>query len=248
MRIIQFTLAALYLFWQFPAGAIAEPTIIEWPIPFNGQRIELTRRYIKSHYGLDVKNIRIKPKAIVIHHTALNDLKMAYLGFKQARIYGNRSKTLIRGGALNVSAHFLVARDGTIFRLMPEDWMARHCIGLNYDAIGIENVGGEPNDPLTPKQLEANTSLVRYLYHKYPIRYLLGHMEVATFEAAPFFRELDPTYRTLKADPGNAFMAKLRSRLKKLDLLGTYTIPPANKSVWAGLKTNAADQKEHPAR
>ena len=32
-----------------------------------------------------------------------------------------------------------VDRDGTICRLMPETWMARHVIGLNYSAIGIEN-------------------------------------------------------------------------------------------------------------
>ena len=49
---------------------------------------------------------------------------------------------------VNVSAHFLVDRDGTIYRLMPETRLARHVIGLNWCAIGIENVGG-PESPLT---------------------------------------------------------------------------------------------------
>jgi len=229
MRTFQFAIVTLCLFRLFPSGALAEPTIIDWPIAFNEKRIELTRNYIKKHYGLKVKDIRIRPKAIVIHHTALNDLKMAYLGFKQATIYGNRSKVLIDGGTLNVSAHFLVASDGTIFRLMPENRMARHCIGLNYDAIGIENVGGGPDSPLTLKQLEANAALVRYLYSRHPIRYLLGHMELEKFENAPFFRERDPEYRTIKADPGSMYMKKLRARLADLKLLGSYPTPPTIK-------------------
>src|SRR5580693_7225904 len=60
--------------------------------------------------------------------------------FSHTRIEAARPE-LQREGELNVSAHFLVDRDGTIYRLMPETWMARHCIGLNRVAIGIENVG-----------------------------------------------------------------------------------------------------------
>ena len=66
---------------------------------------------------------------------------------------------LVRGGRVNVSAHYLVARNGTIYRLMPDNWMARHCIGLNYDSIGIENVGGGKHGKLTRKQLEANVAV-----------------------------------------------------------------------------------------
>lgn len=120
---------------------------------------------------------------------------------------------------LNVSAHFLVDRDGTIYRLVPETRMARHCIGLNYDSIGIENVGGGKAAPLTDQQVRANAALVRYLVRKHPtIRYLLGHMEWRRFEKAPFFRELDPTYRNAKADPGWRFMRALRQRLAGLGL------------------------------
>lgn len=43
--------------------------------------------------------------------------------------------------ALNVSTQFLVDRDGTIFRLLPDTTFARHVIGLNHLAIGIENIG-----------------------------------------------------------------------------------------------------------
>jgi len=42
--------------------------------------------------------------------------------------------------------------------------MARHCIGLNYESIGIENVGGVMiKDDLTAAQIKSNIYLVRYL-------------------------------------------------------------------------------------
>ncbi len=46
---------------------------------------------------------------------------------------------------------------------MPENYMARHVIGLNYYSIGIENVGGKNNrkEDLTKAQLESNIKLIR---------------------------------------------------------------------------------------
>jgi N-acetyl-anhydromuramyl-L-alanine amidase AmpD len=198
--------------------ARADPTIIDRPIRFDDERIALTRDYIKQHYGLAVKDIRIVPKAIVIHWTGgSTNLEASWRTFNRVRMETGR-RYLVRGGAVNVSAHFLVGRDGTIYRLMPETRMARHCIGLNYDSIGIENLGGGARWPLTDRQLEANVALVRYLAGKHPIRTLLGHMEWKRFESSPLFRELDPTYRNAKDDPGPVFMRRLRARLKDLRL------------------------------
>ena len=203
--------------------AAAEEPIVDRPIRFDAERIELTRRYIHQHYGLRVAGIEIVPKAIVVHWTATGSAGSAFRTFDRTRIHSAR-RHLLRGGPLNVSAHFLVDRRGRIFRLMPERWMARHCIGLNYDALGIENVGDGKQWPLTRAQLAANVWLIRYLTKRYPIRYLLGHFEWRRFQRAPFYRERDPTYRNAKADPGPRFMAKLRARLSDLRLAGTY--PP----------------------
>jgi N-acetylmuramoyl-L-alanine amidase len=205
-----------------PAG----PEIIDWPIHFDDHRKTLTLRYIKQHYGLEVESIKIRPKAVVIHWTSTRGLKSTWARFNRVTV-DPRRRRLSRGGPLNVSAHFLVARDGRIFRLMPETWMARHCIGLNYDSIGIENMGGGPAAPLTRAQLEANAALVRTLTERHPIRYLLGHFEVKRFERAPIFRELDPKYRSAKVDPGPRFMRHLRARLQDLDLLAAFPQRPA---------------------
>jgi hypothetical protein len=206
-----------------PFSHAAPLKIIDRPIRFTPERIALTKAYIKRHYGLTAKDITIKPIAVVVHWTATPSLKATWRGFGRTRISASRWHVK-RGGPLNVSAHFLVSRKGVVYRLMPENWMARHCIGLNYDSIGIENVGGGKRWPLTKAQLEANAKLIRYLVGKHKIRYMLGHMEWKRFERAPFFRELDATYRNAKPDPGRRFMRRLRKRLKDLKLADRY--PP----------------------
>ena len=207
-----------------------QPPIIDRPIQFGQQRVDLTLQYIRRHYGINAKTITIVPQAIVIHWTGTRSLKATWRGFNRTQIRSSR-RYIARGGALNVSAHFLVDRDGTIYRLMPETWMARHCIGLNYDSVGIENIGGGKAGKLTKAQLDANVDLVHYLSKKHNIRYLLGHMEWRNFEKAPFFRERDPTYRNTKADPGRKFMRKLRARLKALDLRGVYRSYKSEKKL-----------------
>ena len=203
--------------WSVAPSAAADPTITDRPIRYGEERKALTVQYIKKHYGLQVKDVTIVPRAVVIHWTATRSLRGTWRGFNRVRMRARR-RYLIRGGKVNVSAHFLVDRDGTIYRLMPETWMARHCIGLNYDSIGIENLGGGRKWPLTRAQLEANVALVRYLQKKYPVRFVVGHMEWRQFQRLPIFRERDPTYRNAKADPGRRFMKRLRSRLRDLCL------------------------------
>jgi len=205
--------------------AAAQLEIVDRPIRFDRERRDLTLAYIRDHYGLRVKTVEIVPRAVVIHWTGMATLEAAWRAFDRVRARRAR-RHLIRGGAVNVSAHYLVDRDGTAYRLMPERWMARHCIGLNYDSIGVENVGGGERWPLTEAQLKANVALIRELVGRHPIEYLLGHMEWRHFEAAPFFRELDPSYRNAKRDPGPRFMKRLRARLSDLKLDSRYRGPP----------------------
>ena len=113
--------------------------IKQMPIEFGEKRVLLTKEYIKNSYGLEVENINITPKIIVIHHTASDDLKESFDRFKPEILLQDR-KDITKAGSLNVSAHFLVDFDGTIYSMMPETYMARHVIGLNLSSIGIENV------------------------------------------------------------------------------------------------------------
>jgi N-acetylmuramoyl-L-alanine amidase len=151
----------------------------------------------------------------VLHWTAIPTLEGSYEAFYPARLPQSRGD-ITSAGALNVSAHYLIGRDGHIYNLMPDTLMARHVIGLNHCAIGIENVGGTPETPLTREQLQANIWLVRELSRKYPIRYLIGHSEYTRFEGHPLWKERDSGYRTEKTDPGPDFMKKVRKAVRDL--------------------------------
>ena len=202
------------------ANEVSPIQIIDKPIDFGTERINMTKEYIKTHYGFEVENIEIEPKIIVLHWTADMSFKKSFERLKPQKLFSDR-KDIVKASALNVSAHFLVKRDGTIYRLMPENWMARHVIGLNYSTIGVENVGGSGNkkDDLTPAQVESNIALVRYLANKYPsISTMIGHHEYREMEDSEFWLEKDKGYRTEKSDPGDAFMRKIRNAVFDLNL------------------------------
>jgi hypothetical protein len=59
--------------------------------------------------------------------------------------------------------------------------------------------------------------LIQYLAGKYDIEYLIGHSEYTRFEGHELWLEKDKEYRTLKTDPGEDFMRKVRRRLKKVN-------------------------------
>ena len=190
--------------------------IIDRPIDFKQDRIDLTLEYMNDRYGLDRDTPKIEPKMIVLHWTAIPTLEDSFNAFKRSKL--PQSREAISGASqLNVSSHFLVDRDGTIYRLMPETTMARHVIGLNHIAIGVENVGGTNETPLTEAQLEANIWLVNYLSNKYDIQYVIGHYEYTNFEDHELWLEKDSGYRTEKSDPGEDFIMKVRKATQNRD-------------------------------
>ncbi len=194
--------------------------IIDKPIDFGSERIAMTKEYIKSHYGKTVNDITITPKIILLHWTAEMSFDKSFKRLQPQRLLTDR-KDIAKASQLNVSSHFMVARDGTIYRLMPENWMARHVIGLNYSSIGIENIGGKDNkaEDLTPAQLKSNIDLVYYLKAKYPsIEYMIGHHEYREMESNSLWLEKDKGYRTMKSDPGKKFMSDMRRAVKNLNL------------------------------
>lgn len=188
--------------------------IRETPIEFSSKRVELTKAYIKSHYNLTVKDIKITPKIIVVHHTAIDDFGDSLACLVDEELQSKRVD-IKSGGTLNVSAHFMIERDGTIHQLMPLDFMARHVIGLNYNSIGIENVGGQNSkDNLTKEQLNANIALIKELKKRFlTIKHVIGHSEYRCFEDSELWLEIDKNYKTHKDDPSKRFMSELRVAL-----------------------------------
>jgi N-acetylmuramoyl-L-alanine amidase len=201
------------------ASPAAAPPIIDKPIAFPDERKKLTIEYRRIHQDPAIDDITIEPRMIVLHYTGGSSGKGTWRYFNRTHLESGREK-LRGGGAVNVSAHFVIERDGTIYRLMPETWMARHCIGLNHVAIGVENVGNNDTHPLTAAQVAANAALVRYLVARHGITHLIGHHESRAMEGTGFFVERDARYRNRKPDPGKEFMRKVRERVADLGLQG----------------------------
>lgn len=204
----------LIVFTLLSCGTAQE--IIDKPVIFDEQRKQLTLEYLSDRYGLKQQEPTIIPKIIVLHWTVIPTFEESFEFFKNPILASSRDD-INNAGALNVSSQFMVDRDGTIYRLLPETTMARHVIGLNHCAIGIENIGGTEDLPLTEEQLESNIWLVQYLSGKYDIDYVIGHYEYTLFEDHELWLERDDGYRTEKTDPGEDFMVKVRSATKDLD-------------------------------
>ncbi len=189
------------------------------PIQLGKERSTLIRQYQQAHYGIDSKFI--EPRMIVLHWTCIPTFAATFRVFNPATFPPGSPRLKDLPGGLNVASHFVIDRDGTIYQLMPETWMARHVIGLNHYAIGIENIGGiDGKDDLTEAQAKANAFLVCHLKKKYPqINYVIGHNDYLNFKHTPLWLERDPDYQTDKTDPGPDFLDKVHH------LVGEFKTP-----------------------
>lgn len=218
----------------FLAGACASPTFrtFDKPIVFDAERKKLSLEYMEKRYNMHQDSPYINPKMIVLHWTAIPTLEQSHDAMAPTILPGARTG-IASASSLNVSAQFLIDRDGTIFQQLPDTAFARHVIGLNHCAIGVENVGSS-GAPLTKAQQKANEQLIRYLKKRYDIEYLIGHYEYKNFIDHPLWKEVDPDYLTQKTDPGESFMRKIRRRVKDLNLKGS----PQKKEETAISKKN----------
>ncbi len=121
--------------------------------------------------------------------------------------------------ATHVSAHYLIDRDGEIYRLVREEDVAWHAGGsimpapdnrrnVNGFSIGIETIATDTSG-FTNAQYHALARLIADIETRHPIRHLLGHDQIAGQRAVALGLRHD-----LKPDPGPLFdWAKLRALL-----------------------------------
>jgi N-acetylmuramoyl-L-alanine amidase len=191
----------------------APPQLRAYPV-LSEYRLMLLREYMKLHYGID-SAVLDKPSAIVVHYTAIASLEECLARFMYETLTPDR--TDIAGhGDVNVGVHYLIAKDGVIYQLQPENIVGRHAIGFNWCALGIELVAANEKE-LTPEQLASCAWLCAWIASRlYSVEHLFGHHESLNQKLPHYvlFRENDPTYAfKVNGDPGVAFMKKLRSTI-----------------------------------
>ena len=194
-------------------------TIVNKPIVFDDLRIKLTLEYLQKHSGKVVTDISFQPRMIILHDTNFDTLDASYEAVRASTV----SQSDISGSglgkqALNSSMHYLVDKDGKIYSLMQDFYVARHAVGLDQIAIGIGNVG-VAGAPVTEAQANADALLIRFLKRKYDnIIWLIGASEAANFKGTQLWEETDVRYGEPVFDPGRPFMDRLRTELDELHL------------------------------
>jgi N-acetylmuramoyl-L-alanine amidase len=192
------------------ALASLRPTIRQWPIPFTRARKLQMAAYSLRHYGEDTY-VLSHPQVIVEHYTETATALQAY----------NTSAPDVPdsefGELPNTCAHFLVEPSGRIDQLVALTLRCRHTVGLNWTAIGIENVGFSDAQILDDRpQISASLRLTRWLRCTYGIalKNVIGHNESLS---SPFHRERVPAFaHQTHSDFNHADMHVYRTRLAAL--------------------------------
>ncbi|MFL5834681.1 MAG: N-acetylmuramoyl-L-alanine amidase, partial [Solirubrobacterales bacterium] len=192
------------------ARAIAPPREVAKPIPFGPERKADMAAYAQRHYGIDDYRLR-DPKVIVEHYTATSSFAPVFDYF--SRNVPDPELHELPG----VCSHYVIDRDGTIYRLVRTSIMCRHTVGLNWTAIGIEHVGYGDGDVLGDRrQLRASLRLTRWLRCRFGIRVrdVIGHAESLS---SPYHRERVPSLRRqTHGDWRHASMRAYRQKLRRL--------------------------------
>ena len=192
------------------SASVTKPPVVKKYIAYGAGRKQQTTDYSRHHYGAkQATYILSDPRAIVLHHTDGADWQSAWNTFNANTAY----QTAAGKEKPGVSSQFIIAKDGTIYQLMPLNYRARHCIGMNYVSFGIEfcqESAGHDGHWMDqqilnrPKQVGAGLKLVRWLQAHYGIKTgdVVGH---ATANDSRFF--MDKT--GIKNGAGDWFSAEL---------------------------------------
>jgi beta-N-acetylhexosaminidase len=190
--------------------AIAPKPHVVWkPIPFGPQRKAEMAAYAQRHYG--IRSWRLHPKVIVEHFTGSDSFSSAW------NTFAANTPDPELGELPGTCAHFIVDRDGTIYQLVRLTVMCRHTVGLNYVALGIENVGTSDGEILRDRaQLRSSLALAAWLVGRFHIRIrnVIGHSESLS---SPYHRELyEPWAHQTHGDWKHLDMDVFRSKLRAL--------------------------------
>ena len=165
-----------------PSKRPARPTIRRKYLPFGAQRKRDMAAYARRHYSLDDYHL-VRPRVIVVHFTVNDSVQATF----------NTFAPNVRDVELHelpgVCSHFVVAKSGGIYQLVPLGLMCRHTVGLNYTALGIEHVGRSDAEILNnPRQLAASLRLTSWLRCRLGIQVknVIGHNESLS---SPYHRE-----------------------------------------------------------
>ncbi len=184
------------------------------PVPFLPAEIGPNR------FEPDSKSLQVSTSDVTPNFSSRNGQKpqMIVLHTTESPSYGSTKATFQSRGS-NVSAHYVIDRDGTIHQFLPEGYSAWHAGRSNFPPLGITgccnsaSIGIEiqraPGEPLTPEQIASSMALVKDIQERQniPPENVVAHSDIAPGR---------------KTDPGADFpwMAFAREGLSTMNHLG----------------------------
>ena len=193
--------------------APAKPHIVWDPIPFGAKRKAEMVAYVRRHYGSFLRPTwrLVDPHVIVIHYTDSSTFSSVW------NTFANDVPDSELHELPATCAHFVIDTNGTIYQLVSRGTMCRHTVGLNWTAIGIENVGLSDAQVMgNSRQMTGDLRLVHWLRCRFNIETgnVIGHNESLS---SPYHREDVVSLRTqTHGDFNHADMQVYRARLRAL--------------------------------
>jgi N-acetylmuramoyl-L-alanine amidase len=170
-------------------------------VPVSGAGAPRIVDYQKNLSPRFVKRVRRDTRFIIVHSTECH-LSSALRTLSRGKV--RRGRYITRGG----HAHYLVARDGTLYRILDPRYRADHAgvsmwngvENLSDHSLGIE-LEGYHDTPFTSAQYDTLRWLLGVLRKRYGIasRDVLEHCRVAYTHPNRFYRR---SWRGRKQDPG----------------------------------------------
>lgn len=149
----------ILFFSMLVAGCVnAPPRMVFKQVNLGSQRIKLTKRYLCKQYKKCHGSILIHPSIIMLTWVKADNWRQLYQRYRQPSVEGK----------LNQSVHYIVATDGRVYQLMPNNWMANYNSSINDSAVVIANVDAPANDYVDPfAQQQSDIFLVKMLQKQY---------------------------------------------------------------------------------
>ena len=122
---------------------------------------------INTNLNFKQMDTRSSTKRIILHHAAAKKCSAEDI-----------HRWHLNNGWSGAGYHFLVRKDGTIYRLRPEDKVGAHAYGSNYDSLGICFEGDYKEEIMQEEEIKAGRELVNFLKNKYGISTVQVHKNV----------------------------------------------------------------------
>lgn len=122
---------------------------------------------IETNLNFNSMNKRTSTNRIILHHSACSTCSI-----EQVHQWHKNN------GWAGCGYHFLVRKDGNIYRGRPEEYIGAHATGSNSDSIGICAEGNFQEETMTEVQKNSLSELVVYIKNKYGISKIQRHSDV----------------------------------------------------------------------